>query len=184
MPGDSATGRSDSQPWLTSDLRGLSLQTIYDTAPIGLAFLSTDCRYLQINKQLTQICGISVEGHLGRSVRDCVPALGDAIEAIVHSILDTGKPVTDVEVAGQRPGEAGARSWMTYWYPVHGANDEIVGINVAATEITQRKQAEHALRASEQQFKTLADSIPQLVWMSDADGAIFWFNGLLSEFAA
>jgi hypothetical protein len=51
--------------------------------PIGLAFLSPDCRYLQINQRLTDICGISVEDHLGRYVRDCVPALADAVEGIV-----------------------------------------------------------------------------------------------------
>jgi PAS domain-containing protein len=79
-----------------------TLQTIYDMAPIGLAFLSPDCRYLQINQRLTEICGISVEGHLGRSVRDCVPALADAVEEIVGSIMKTGKPVTGVEVIGQR----------------------------------------------------------------------------------
>ena len=45
---------------------------------------------------------------------------------------------------------------------------EIVGINVAAEEITERKRAEAALRASERQFHTLAHSIPQLVWMADA----------------
>ena len=38
-----------------------TLQLIYDTAPIGLAFLSPDCRYIQINQRLTEICGISVE---------------------------------------------------------------------------------------------------------------------------
>src|SRR6516164_5842221 len=31
-----------------------ALQLIYDTAPIGLAFLSRDCRYLQINQRLTE----------------------------------------------------------------------------------------------------------------------------------
>jgi len=61
-----------------------ALQLIYDSAPIGLAFLSTDCRYLQINQRLTEICGISVEGHLGRTVRECVPALADSVEAIVR----------------------------------------------------------------------------------------------------
>jgi PAS domain-containing protein len=65
-----------------------ALQLIYDTAPIGLAFLSPDCRYLQINQRLTEICGISVEDHLGRSVRDCVPGLADAVEDIVRSIGD------------------------------------------------------------------------------------------------
>jgi len=32
------------------------LQLIYDTAPVGLAFLTLDCRYLQINQRLTEIC--------------------------------------------------------------------------------------------------------------------------------
>jgi PAS domain-containing protein len=70
-----------------------ALQLIYDTAPIGLACLSADCRYLQINQRLTEICGISVEDHLGRFVRDCVPALADSVEQIVRSIMETGEPV-------------------------------------------------------------------------------------------
>jgi PAS domain-containing protein len=67
-----------------------ALQLIYDTAPIGLARLSPDCRYLQINQRLTETCGISVEDHLGRSVRDCVPALEGATGLglhIVHSMV-------------------------------------------------------------------------------------------------
>src|SRR5271167_1568870 len=87
-----------------------ALQLIYDTAPIGLAFLSPDCRYLQINQRLTEICGISVEDHIGRSVRECVPALADAVEGIVGSIMWTGEPVIGVEVAGQRAGQADERS--------------------------------------------------------------------------
>jgi PAS domain S-box-containing protein len=153
-----------------------TLQLIYDTAPIGLAFLSPDCRYLQINHRLTDICGISVEGHLGRYVRDCVPALADAVEAIVQSIMRTGDPVTGIEVTGQRPDQIEERFWVTYWHPHRNADGEIVGVNVAAEEITERKRAEASLKASERQFHTLADSIPQLVWMAEASGAIYWLN--------
>jgi PAS domain S-box-containing protein len=159
-----------------------ALQLIYDTAPIGLAFLSPDCRYLQINQRLTEICGISVEDHLGRSVRDCVPALAEAVEGIVGSIMETGEPVTGIEVAGQRADQTEERFWVTYWHPMYGPNGEIVGVNVAAEEITERKRAEAALQASERQFHTLADSIPQLVWMADAGGKIFWFNNHWHEY--
>jgi PAS domain S-box-containing protein len=130
-----------------------ALQTIYDMAPIGLAFLSPDCRYLQINQRLTEICGISVEDHLGRSVRDCVPALADAVEEIVGSIMKTGKPVTGVEVVGQRADQLEQRFWVTYWHPMRGPDGEIVGVNVAAEEITQRKRAEAALLASEREIR-------------------------------
>jgi PAS domain S-box-containing protein len=159
-----------------------TLQLIYDTAPIGLAFLSPDCRYLQINQRLTDICGISVEDHLGRYVRDCVPALADAVEGIVASIMRTGDPVTGIEVAGQRADQTDERFWVTYWHPHRNNSGEIVGINVAAEEITERRRAEAALRASERQFHTLAHSIPQLVWMADAKGTIYWFNNHWYEY--
>jgi PAS domain S-box-containing protein len=153
-----------------------ALQLIYDTAPIGLACLSPDCRYLQINHRLTELCGISVEDHLGRTVRDCVPGLADAVEDIVRSIMETGEPVTDIEVAGQRADQIEERFWVTYWHPLRSPSGEIVAVNVAAEEITERKRAEAALQASERQFHTLADSIPQLVWMADAIGKVYWFN--------
>src|SRR5258706_14752643 len=159
-----------------------ALQLIYDTAPIGLACLPLDCRYLQINQRLTEICGLSVEDHLGRLVRDCVPGLAEAVERIVRSIMDTGDPVTGIEVAGQRPDQTDERFWITYWHPLRSPGGEIVGVNVAAEEITERKRAEAALQASERQFHTLADSIPQLVWMADAGGKIYWFNSHWHEY--
>src|SRR5262249_751095 len=94
-----------------------ALKSIYDTAPIGLACLSPDCRYLQINQRLTEICGISVENHLGRFVRDCVPALAESVATIVRSIMETGEPVVGIEVVGQRPDQVEQRYWMTYWHP-------------------------------------------------------------------
>ncbi len=173
------------QPWSSpgSPLPQPALQLIYDTAPIGLAFLSPDCRYLQINQRLTEICGLSVEAHIGRSVRECVPALANSVENIVRSIMRSGEPVTGIEVAGQRADHIGERSWVTYWHPLRGPDGEIVGVNAAAEEITERKRAEAALQASEREFRTLADSIPQLIWMAKADGEIFWFNSHWYDYA-
>lgn len=76
------------------------LQLIYETAPIGLAFLSPDCRYVMINKHLTEICGISVADHIGRSVRETVPQVAEQVELIVKTILQTGTPITGIEVNG------------------------------------------------------------------------------------
>ena len=38
------------------------------------------------------------------------------------------------------------------------------------------EQHSAALRESEEQFRTLANAIPQLCWMANADGWIFWYN--------
>jgi PAS domain S-box-containing protein len=132
-----------------------------------LACLSPDCRYLQINQRLTEICGISVEDHLGRSVRECVPALADSVEQIVSSIVQTGEPVTGIEVAGQRADQPEQRSWITYWHPLRSPSGEIVAVNVAAEEITARKRSEqemrHAREAAEQALEKLRETQASLV---------------------
>jgi PAS domain S-box-containing protein len=167
-----------------------ALRLIYDTAPIGLAVLSLDCRYLQLNQRLTEICGISVEGHLGRSVRDCVPALADAVEGIVRSIMSTGEPIAGIEVGSQRTDRIEERWWVTYWHPLRDRKGKIVGVNVAAEEVTERKRAEavlaandKALRESESRFRELADSISQFAWTADASGSIYWYNQRWHDYA-
>src|SRR5262249_32201775 len=40
------------------------IEAIYDTAPVGLCFIDTEQRYVNINKRLAEINGKSVEEHL------------------------------------------------------------------------------------------------------------------------
>jgi len=121
------------------------LRLIYETAPVGLAFLTPDCRYQQINRHLTEICGISITDHIGRSVRDTVPQVAEQVENIVQTILRFGEPITGIEVNGQRPdGTNAERVWITSWHPLKATDGGIVGVNVVAEKITERKRAEVA----------------------------------------
>ncbi len=44
------------------------------------------------------------------------------------------------------------------------------------SDITDRKRLEESLSEREQEFRSLADAMPQLVWMARPDGYIHWFN--------
>ena len=55
----------------------------------------------------------------------------------------------------------------------HGSRRFFIGI---ARDVTGRKHAEEKLRESEEQLRALANSIPQLAWMAEPDGFIFWYN--------
>ncbi len=43
-------------------------------------------------------------------------------------------------------------------------------------EVVERAATQEALRESEERFRTMAESIPQLAWMAKADGFIYWYN--------
>jgi PAS domain S-box-containing protein len=116
--------------------------------------------------------------------------LADAVEGIVRSIMNTGEPVSGIEVASQRADKTQDRWWVTYWHPLRNPNGEIIGVNVAAEEVTERKRAEavlaangQALRESESRFRELADYISQFAWTADASGWIYWYNKRWHDYA-
>ena len=61
-------------------------------------------------------------------------------------------------------------------FPIPGPDGKAALVGGMAIDITDRRLAEEAVRQSEVQFRTLADSIPQLAWMARPDGHIFWYN--------
>jgi PAS domain S-box-containing protein len=53
---------------------------------------------------------------------------------------------------------------------------EVEGIFAAARDVTERKRAERALHESEDAFRTLAELVPQLIWICTSDGLGIYFN--------
>jgi hypothetical protein len=76
-----------------------------------------------------------------------VPALADAVQRILDSIMKTGNPVIGIEVAGQRADQTDERSWVTYWHPLRNPSGEIVGVNVAAEDRYAPEAAGHPVSA-------------------------------------
>jgi PAS domain S-box-containing protein len=151
------------------------LQLVYETAPVGLAFLSTDCRYLMINQHLTEICGISIDDHLGRTVHEMVPQVAEQVEQIVRQIVHSGAPITGIEVNGQRAdGSNVDRVWITYWHPLKDGDGTVVGINVAAEEITERKRAEEERAAMNDRLQRLNESLAERVEIQAQERDRFW----------
>ncbi|MFB2892955.1 PAS domain S-box protein [Aerosakkonemataceae cyanobacterium BLCC-F50] len=150
------------------------IETIYQSAPIGLNFLDTDLRFVRINQRLAQINGFSVEEHIGRTVRELLPDIADVAEELLGSVLKTGEPLLNVEIHGETPAQPGVeRVWLESFLPLKDG-DRIIGINTVCEEITDRKKTEETLR----QFKLLIELSyePLLVW-SVEQGIISWNQG-------
>jgi PAS domain S-box-containing protein len=55
-------------------------------------------------------------------------------------------------------------------------NNDYSSVLVSRSDISDLKKAESALKESEERFRTMANSIPQLAWMTDEKGWIYWYN--------
>jgi PAS domain S-box-containing protein len=66
--------------------------------------------------------------------------------------------------------------------PIRTADGVVVGISKVTHDISERRRAEATLQEREEQFRTLANSIPQLVWMANSDGWIVWYNDRWYEY--
>ena len=62
------------------------------------------------------------------------------------------------------------------------ASGDAVGMTGLCTEVTERKRSEAALRESEQRYRFLADTLPQLIWTTRPDGFHEYFNQRWYEF--
>src|SRR4051795_6290874 len=104
------------------------LDAVYATAPVGLAFVDEEMRYVRINEAMAAISRQSVEEHVGRRISDVLPApLGGIVESRVREARETGRVVTEEDVSshvglnGGRAARAEERHFTASYYPVPGA---------------------------------------------------------------
>lgn len=147
------------------------LRAIYDSAPVGLAFIDCNLCYVNLNQQLARMNGQSVQAHLGRNVSDIVsPPTYKQFEPYLKRAL-SGEAFPSIEVQAV-PAAIGqpAKTLMVSYQPVRDEVGEILGVCVSVADITAVKQKEEALRESEDHYRHAVELNPQTPWIMDAQG--------------
>ena len=147
-----------------------------DEAPIGMALVALDGRFVRVNRALCEIVGYS-----------STELTGLTFEAISHPDgLDL-----DLAARGQLArGEIPRYHREKRYIRKDGTTIDVV-LNVSILrsrdgaplyfisqieDITARKRADEVVQRSERAFRELAESMPQIVWAASADGRNIYFN--------
>lgn len=113
----------------------------YQDAPIGLCFFDVDLRYVHINDWLANINGLSVEDHIGQTLRAILPKVADGAEAQLRSVLGTGEPLFG-RIHVETAAHAGERRHYEHTYsPAKPNGGDVTGVHCVIQDITDRVEA-------------------------------------------
>ena len=140
------------------------LETLVRTAPIGIAFVDRDLRFIRINEALAEINGYTPEEHLGHTIPELFPEGWPTIEPYYRRVLDEGVAIKDLEVVGRTPAQPGVdRTWMTSYYPVDGQGrvggvdgvGGIGGVGIVVREMSAERAATRELERRQHRIENL-----------------------------
>ena len=113
-----------------------------------------------------------------RAVHD--PAYVDGVTIRFKQCIETGEPWEDTFPLRAASGEWG---WfLSRALPVRDAGGAIVRWFGTNTDITAQRQAQAALRESEERFRLMADTAPSPVWLTNEAGEVQFANAALVAF--
>lgn len=135
------------------------LETVYASIPVGLCFMDAELRVVMVNDYLADINGRPARAHAGRSLPELLGPIGEAMEANYRHVIDSGRPLVEIEATGEAPAAPGVtRHWISSYYPVLGPDHQLMGVNAVVLDITERKRDQQRERDHQEMFRALFEA--------------------------
>ncbi|MEU1303875.1 SpoIIE family protein phosphatase [Streptomyces shenzhenensis] len=146
-------------------------ERLVSQSPIGLSIKGTDLRYLTVNPALERINGIPAEACIGRTVRDILPDLNvDAIEAALHGVLETGRPIIDRYTVGRTPADPDHdHAWSVSYFRLEDSGGRVLGVAGAFVDVTERHRATLEAERAHKRLALIAEASARVGTTLDVD---------------
>jgi len=117
---------------------------------------------------------------LGKPLLECLPELrGQGIVEMMLDVYQNRRVIKGYDrpvIYDRGHGAIETRYYNFVYSPYVEANGTVSGILVMGTDVTGSVQARQALEESESRFRTLATTIPQVVWTTDDTGRLDYLS--------
>lgn len=151
------------------------LRAIFETEPECVSLLAPDCTILEMNPAgLRMIEADSIEQVAGRSMHDmALPEYRAAFSDMAEYVLRGESAALEFEIQGMK----GGHRWLeTKAVPMRDEQGRVVSLLSVSRDITERKHAGEALRASEERFRELFDHSPDAIFVESQEGIVLDVN--------
>jgi len=149
-------------------------RTVFETAEEGIWIVDTGFRTVSANRKMQELFGYTEEEMAGRPVWDFVPP--DNTESMKQELAGRPKGIPG-RYEREWVRKDGTVIWcLTSATPLFSPSGEFLGSFGMFTDITERKQTDDALRASEKKYRLLVENIPFGITLIDADHRIVMSN--------
>ncbi len=153
-------------------------RTFLDSALDCIITMDASGRVQEFNPASERVFGLSRNEAVGKELAELIipPRLRERHRQGLARYLKTGEgPLIGKLIEIEALRRDGSEILVALAISVTRVNGSPI-FTAYLRDITERKRAEETLRENERQFRTLANSIPQLAWMADREGYIFWYN--------
>jgi formate hydrogenlyase transcriptional activator len=130
------------------------LAAFFSASNVGFYILDKDLSYVAVNHALADINGRPAVAHLGKTLREVLGELADKIEPELQRVLNTGKPVLNLEVSGMLPTRPDVAPQLAHYFPIQDGTGQVKQIGVVVVGNTGRRRLEQAIT-------TVADKLQQ-----------------------
>ena len=159
-------GKNTQLTHLNSDIKNL-----LESTDIATLFLDEKLRIKSFTGGISDIFSVRA-ADVGRPITEIVTLLDYAdlqrdVRTVLRKLTVTERRVTLKDTA---------MSFEMRIRPYRTVDNVIDGVVCTFVDVTAREANDAVLRENERQFHALAESIPQLAWIMDAKGYIFWYN--------
>jgi two-component system CheB/CheR fusion protein len=124
--------------------RSNEIETLYRTAPVGMALLDRNQRFLKINRHFAEIGGQPMEAHVGRPIQEMLPSLAARMERPIAEVFEQAKSIANLEATVHVNGDS-AQDFLIDLYP-YEEDGRVVAVGIVLKDVTELRRLEKELR--------------------------------------